>query len=66
MVHLRRNPDRVPHRRPRRAGANPAGASPRETGTIRSWARARGYDVPPRGRIPLEVREAWERRGPKG
>ncbi|MFJ8861416.1 hypothetical protein ACIRD8_23660 [Streptomyces sp. NPDC102451] len=41
-------------------------ARPVDSGTIRSWARARGYDVPPRGRIPLEVREAWERRAPKG
>nr|WP_322986182.1 DUF4862 family protein [Streptomyces sp. S584] len=42
------------------------GHRPVDTGTIRSWARARGYDVPPRGRIPLEVREAWERRTQKG
>ncbi|MDX3432350.1 MULTISPECIES: hypothetical protein [Streptomyces] len=50
---------------PRQPGPLP-GHRPVDTGTIRSWARARGYDVPPRGRIPLEVREAWERRTPKG
>ncbi|MFI1834169.1 Lsr2 family DNA-binding protein [Streptomyces olivaceoviridis] len=27
---------------------------------IRAWARANGYDVPMRGRIPAEVRHAWE------
>ncbi|WP_253915874.1 histone-like nucleoid-structuring protein Lsr2 [Streptomyces sp. NRRL S-31] len=26
----------------------------------RNWARANGYDVPIRGRIPAEVRHAWE------
>ncbi|MFI8239063.1 histone-like nucleoid-structuring protein Lsr2 [Streptomyces sp. NPDC085866] len=28
---------------------------------IRAWARANGYDVPLRGRIPAVVRDAWER-----
>lgn len=27
---------------------------------IRSWARANGYQVSDRGRIPAEVRQAWE------
>lgn len=27
---------------------------------IRDWARANGYDVPDRGRIPSDVREAFE------
>ncbi|MGW4441066.1 Lsr2 family DNA-binding protein [Streptomyces sp. NPDC004596] len=27
---------------------------------IREWARANGYDVPMRGRIPAAVRQAWE------
>ncbi|WP_448316656.1 Lsr2 family DNA-binding protein, partial [Streptomyces sp. CO7] len=39
----------------------PVATSTVDTGRIRSWARARGYDVPPRGRVPREVREAWER-----
>ncbi|MFE9722650.1 hypothetical protein ACFYQ5_03350 [Streptomyces sp. NPDC005794] len=38
---------------------------PVDTRSIRSWARAHGYDVPSRGRVPLEAREAWERRKPK-
>lgn len=28
---------------------------------VREWARANGYDVPFRGRIPAAVHEAWER-----
>lgn len=27
---------------------------------IRDWARSNGYDVPDRGRIPSEVREAFD------
>lgn len=27
--------------------------------TIKAWARANGYDISPRGRIPAEVREAF-------
>ncbi|WTU22911.1 Lsr2 family protein [Streptomyces sp. NBC_00073] len=34
---------------------------PVDTAAIRAWALANGYNVPPRGRIPSEVREAWER-----
>ncbi|MFJ8753037.1 SMI1/KNR4 family protein [Streptomyces sp. NPDC102441] len=41
-----------------------AGSRPVDTRSIRSWARAHGYAVPPRGRIPLGVRDAWERRKP--
>ncbi|MFF8916667.1 histone-like nucleoid-structuring protein Lsr2 [Streptomyces sp. NPDC015032] len=39
----------------------PTDVQPVDTAAIRSWARANGYDVPSRGRIPLEIREAWER-----
>ncbi|MFI5666359.1 histone-like nucleoid-structuring protein Lsr2 [Streptomyces sp. NPDC051704] len=35
--------------------------APVDTAALRAWARANDYDVPPRGRIPAEVREAWER-----
>ncbi|MFD6274674.1 histone-like nucleoid-structuring protein Lsr2 [Streptomyces sp. NPDC060209] len=34
---------------------------PVDTGAIRTWARAHGYAVPSRGRIPPEIRAAWER-----
>ncbi|MGH3498298.1 MAG: histone-like nucleoid-structuring protein Lsr2 [Nocardioidaceae bacterium] len=37
--------------RPRAAGAAPA--------EIRQWARDKGYDVPDRGRVSAEVREAY-------
>jgi hypothetical protein len=34
------------------------GPAPRD---VRIWARANGYDVPERGRVPREVREAYEK-----
>lgn len=36
-------------------------APPVTTDVIRAWARANGYDVPFRGRVPAAVRDAWER-----
>ncbi|WP_229816103.1 Lsr2 family DNA-binding protein [Streptomyces lucensis] len=33
---------------------------PVSTDEIRIWARANGYEVPVRGRIPADVRQAWE------
>lgn len=44
--------------RGRRSGATKptAGAAPAE---IRSWARDNGYDVPERGRVSAQVREAY-------
>jgi hypothetical protein len=49
----------------RRAGGRPAAAKRRtQVGTsareIRDWARSNGRHVPDRGRIPSEVREAFE------
>lgn len=41
----------------RTAAASTGGASAKE---IREWARANGHDVPERGRIPADVREAYE------
>jgi hypothetical protein len=41
--------------------ARPTATRPVDTAVIRSWARANGYTVPPRGRVPIGVREAWER-----
>ena len=40
-----------------RARATQVGTSARE---IRDWARSNGHKVPDRGRIPSEVREAFE------
>lgn len=49
--------------------AQPAAAGPREGAAgaddsrqIREWARGRGLDVSPRGRIPAYLRQAYERR----
>ncbi|MFW0796481.1 Lsr2 family protein [Gordonia sp. CPCC 205515] len=51
----------------RRAGRNKGHASmaggkrPKEqTQAIRDWARQNGYDVSDRGRIPLEIAEAFD------
>ncbi|GHH23251.1 histone-like nucleoid-structuring protein Lsr2 [Streptomyces rubradiris] len=38
----------------------PPVTAPVSTDEIRDWARANGYDVPMRGRIPAGVRQAWE------
>ena len=39
------------------SSASASGASARE---IREWARSQGHEVPERGRIPAEIREAYE------
>lgn len=44
-------------RKPSAASANGSGSSAKE---VREWARANGYDVPERGRIPSEVRQAYD------
>ncbi|WP_232676359.1 Lsr2 family protein [Nocardioides sp. R-C-SC26] len=41
----------------RAASASGTGPSARE---IRDWARSNGHDVPDRGRIPADVREAFD------
>lgn len=54
--HARRSGGRkVSGRRPRAAG----GASNSEAGKVREWARANGYTVSDRGRIPAEIAEAY-------
>jgi hypothetical protein len=45
-------------RRGRRSAATSVGPSARE---IRDWARSNGFKVPDRGRIPAEVREAFDK-----
>jgi hypothetical protein len=44
-------------RRGRKAAASSGGPSARE---IREWARSNGHDVPERGRVSAEVREAYD------
>ncbi|MGW8359050.1 Lsr2 family DNA-binding protein [Streptomyces wedmorensis] len=41
-----------------------AARTPVSTRTIRDWANANGYDLPERGRIPIEVVEAWKQENP--
>jgi hypothetical protein len=38
----------------------PNAARAAASGVVRAWARAAGYDLPDRGRIPAAVIEAWE------
>ncbi|GAC1535284.1 MAG: Lsr2 family protein [Acidimicrobiales bacterium] len=50
----------------RRSGANSAGrggraaGNPSELAQVREWARNNGYEVNDRGRIPAQVREAFD------
>ncbi|MFJ9315428.1 Lsr2 family protein [Pimelobacter simplex] len=44
-------------KRGRAAASANGGASAKE---VREWARANGHDVPERGRIPSDVREAYD------
>lgn len=43
-----------------RKPASSRGAGGPAPAKIREWAKAQGMDVPDRGRIPAEVREAYE------
>ena len=40
-----------------KSAVSTSGPSPKE---VREWARENGHDVPDRGRIPAEVREAYD------
>lgn len=55
-----------PRRRAATAGAR-SGTNREDPGAVREWARGAGYEVSDRGRIPAEVREAYEaaHRGPR-
>lgn len=44
----------------RRAASAPRTGRSSEASEIRAWARSKGMQVPDRGRIPTEVRDAWE------
>jgi hypothetical protein len=34
-----------------------------DTAAIRAWAKANGYDINERGRVPANIREAYEKTG---
>lgn len=44
----------------RRRGAAAASANGPSAKEVRDWARSNGHDVPDRGRVSAEVREAYE------
>lgn len=43
-----------------KSAASAAAASGAAASDIRAWARENGYDVPARGRIPADVRQAFD------
>lgn len=45
-------------------GQTPAAERPVATADIRSWARANGYDVPDRGRVPAHIFTKWKEASP--
>lgn len=47
-------------RRARRSSGAAAAAGGPSAKEIRDWARSNGYDVPDRGRVSAEVREAFD------
>jgi hypothetical protein len=44
-------------------GRAPARRGAEQVAAIRTWARAHGYTVAEKGRIPTEIEEAYNRRG---
>jgi hypothetical protein len=53
------NGRRVGGRRKSRAAAPAVAAAEPKPAEIRAWAKDNGYDIPDRGRIPADVREAY-------
>lgn len=46
-----------------RAAASGGGSSSQDTAKIRAWAKENGYEVNDRGRVPANIREAYEKAG---
>ena len=51
---------KVGGRRRRGAGSRASRSSSTNTAEVRAWARDNGYDVSDRGRIPEEIRQAYD------
>lgn len=51
--------------RKRPGGVGGAARGSGDAAKVREWARENGYEVPDRGRIPSEIREAYESGTPK-
>ena len=60
-VHEERAPYRWPCRGRPRQGAAPAAGGSQDTAKIRAWAKENGYEVNDRGRVPADIREAYEK-----
>ena len=58
--HARRTGGRRKSGRRSPAPSSSAGGSGASAADIRAWARENGWDVPERGRVSAEVREAYE------
>lgn len=46
-----------------RVAATGGGPSSQDTAKIRAWAKDNGYEVNDRGRVPANIREAYEKAG---
>ncbi len=44
-----------------RGKARVAAGGTEDTAAIRAWAKDNGYEVKPRGRVPQEIREAYQK-----
>jgi hypothetical protein len=65
LGHARKVPTSSGRRTTRRsssggAGASAGGGSGASAADVRAWARENGHTVPERGRIPAEIREAYD------
>ncbi|MEV6782069.1 Lsr2 family protein [Streptomyces sp. NPDC051098] len=49
--------------RARRSAARAAGSGAQDTAAVRAWARENGYEVNERGRVPANIRQAYEKAG---
>lgn len=47
--------------RRRRAASGASATSRAKLSEVRAWARENGYTVSDRGRVPAEIKEAWEK-----
>lgn len=56
----RKTGGRAAGRRGARGAAKSAGAGP-DTSDVRKWAKENGYEVSERGRVPANIKEAYEK-----
>ncbi len=58
--HARKVPTSTGRRTARKAAAPAAAAGGASAADVRIWARENGHQVPDRGRIPADIREAYD------